>query len=196
MTYCEELTDQEWIRLLKQNDQRAVDCLWQSVFRFGIASARYYRVDKDIGREAAVAAYMRIQKRGIYQYHFGCPFVSYCRLIVTNEVRRELEKRNRVPKEVELDEIVERSVGESDPPPRAKHVMVRKRLQLCLDRLSSRKRKVIDLLYFKRQEPEEVAQQLGLSSNYANVLAYRARNDLRKCLEEQGFGTYEDVLSL
>jgi DNA-directed RNA polymerase specialized sigma24 family protein len=151
---CEELTDQEWIRLLKQNDQRAVDCLWEMLFRFGIASARYYRVDKDIGHDGAMAAYMRIQKRGVYQYHFGCPFLSYCRLIVTNEVRRELEKRNRLPKEVELDDYVEQSVGESDPPPRAEQVTVRERLQPCLERLTSRKRKVIEQRYFKRQAPE------------------------------------------
>ena len=112
---CKELTNQEWMRLLKQNAPRAVDCLSQIVFRFGVASARYYRVDEDIGRQAAVAAYIRIlQKGGLYQYDFDCPFVTSCRLIVTNELRRELERQNRVPKEVDLDDNIEKLFGSEE----------------------------------------------------------------------------------
>jgi RNA polymerase sigma factor (sigma-70 family) len=185
-----ELTDQEWIRRLKQDDPEARRALWKMLFTYAHNLARRRRLDDDIARDAATAAYERIRKRGVYQFRFECPFRGYCQRIVSNEMNRLLGRRP--PPTVELNEEI---VGEQDvPPPPANPKKVWALLQPCMDRLRSRERQVIELLYREGQSPGVVAERLGISRNNVNQIAYRARQKLLRCLKERGYHSSTDVL--
>jgi DNA-directed RNA polymerase specialized sigma24 family protein len=66
-------------------------------------------------------------------------------------------------------------------------------LQPCLDRLASREHEVIDHLYFEERSPQATADCLDISRNYVNVIAWRARRKLLRCLKRLGYHTAEDV---
>lgn len=183
-------SDQEWIRALKAREPEAIEDLWALLFNYGSYYARYYRIGEDLGRDGAVAAYQRILKRGLQQYAFRCTFRGYCRVIVVNEVRRLLNPQEKDP--VELDEEV---VGNEAPSlPRASRSEVLQRLEPCLEQLKAQEEKVITLRYFQEADPDRVARHLGITRNYVNVIAYRARRKLRDCLKRRGYKTVTDVL--
>jgi RNA polymerase sigma factor (sigma-70 family) len=184
-----ELTDQEWIRRLKQDDPQAIQALWELLFTYAVNQARRYRQDEDLGRDAAVEAYSRVRKRGVHQFRFKCSFRGYCSRILANEMLRQMNKPS--PSEIELDEEL---VGTQESPPRIDLKKVRALLRLCLKRLNHREREVCDLRYKELQAPETIAARLGISRNYVNVIAYRARAKLRQCLEERGYYSSADVL--
>lgn len=183
-------SDQEWIRDLKAQEPEAIADLWALLFNYGSYYAYYYNVGKDVGRNAAVEAYQRVLKRGLRQYAFRCSFKGYCRVIVINEVRRQLDPEEKDP--VELDEEL---VGSEAPAlPRASSLEVMQRLQPCLDQLKTREEQVITLRYIQEADPDQVARHLGISRNYVNVIAFRARSKLRDCLKRRGYETSSDVL--
>ncbi|MCP5094059.1 MAG: sigma-70 family RNA polymerase sigma factor [Chloroflexi bacterium] len=190
----ESRTDQEWVRQLKQNDQSAIADLWEMVFQFAWRAARSRQQPEDMGRDAALAAYNRIRQRGIYQYQFSCPFPGYCRVIVVRELFRVLGKLDTHT--VQISEITEETVGNSDSLPLANHAIIKQRLQPCLDHLKKNARQVIELLYFAGLDPASAADKLGINRNYVNQLAHRARNQLKHCLETRGYLTTSDVLGL
>ena len=177
-----ERTDQEWIRLLKQDDPQAVLDLWALLLSFGHALD-----PDDPGRDAAVQAYWRVRTRGLTQFRFECSFRGYCRRIVTNEVRRRYKKQ---PPLVELDDDL---VGKPDPDPPIDIARLRARLQPCLDQLASRERDIVNLRYSQEQDPEQIATRLGIARG--NVIAHRARSKLRRCLQGRGYRTADEVAS-
>jgi len=183
-------SDQEWIRALKAREPEALKDLWALLFNYGSYYAYHYGVSEDVGRDAAVEAYQRVLKRGLQQYAFRCTFRGYCRVIVVNEVRRLLNPQEKDP--VELDEEV---VGNEAPSlPRASRSEVLQRLEPCLEQLKAQEEKVITLRYFQEVDPDRVASHLGITRNYVNVIAYRARRKLRDCLKRRGYKTVTDVL--
>lgn len=58
------------------------------------------------------------------------------------------------------------------------------RLMRALDKLDARKREVIVLQYFSGMSVKQIAAVTGLSQENVRVLAYRAKKDLKKYLEE------------
>lgn len=192
--YMEERTDQAWIRQLKQNDEACVADLWQMVFRFAVQAARKQRASDDMAHDAAIVAYNRIRQRGVNQYKYNCPFPGYCRVIVVNELLRLYRKQP--PVTAQLSETIEEVVGQSDTIAPIDKEQVQARLQPCLDQLPKKLGQVVDLLYMKEKEPEQVAETLGIRRNYVNQLAFRARKLLKQCLEGHGFATVGDLFSL
>jgi RNA polymerase sigma factor (sigma-70 family) len=63
-----------------------------------------------------------------------------------------------------------------------------------LAQLKAREEKVITLRYFQEADPDQVARHLGITRNYVNVIAYRARRKLRDCLKRRGYEKATDVL--
>lgn len=182
-------TDQEWIRQLKQEDSQAIHDLWELLFTYSVRVARHYQQDDDIGYDAAVIAYRKIRTRGVNQYQFKSSFPAYCRTILVNEVRRLLKRRKDPTSEMSDD-----LAAEADTSQPINSGQIRAKISPCLERLTQRTRQVIDLLYFEQLSPEVAASQLGISRNYVNVLAHRARLDLKECLEQHGYLSTDDVL--
>ena len=55
-------------------------------------------------------------------------------------------------------------------------------LRLCMDKLSDRHRKVLDLKYARRQSTKTIANQVGGSPGSIDTMIYRIREALRQCI--------------
>ncbi len=186
----QERTDQEWVRLLKQDDPQAVSDLWEWLYIRGLNLARRYRQEPDIGSEATIAAYLRIQRRGVYQFKFDCPFLGYCHVILVREVLRLINKSKKKRSEIELDD----EVLKDEPVEVVDRGAIWRRLQPCMKPLLSRQRKVLILRYLQKYTPQSVADQLGITRNHVNQIAHTARRKLHDCLQRRGYQSIDDML--
>jgi RNA polymerase sigma-70 factor (ECF subfamily) len=192
----EQYSDHEWIRRLKENDPEAVEALWAELFKTAVSYARFRGIDEDLARDATVEAYLRIKNKGIYKFTFKGSLRGYCYRILAREIIRLVNKASRELLTEEFGSKPSTDPGTEDAPSRSSLDLVRQRIRECLDELPSREREIIELLYFAGLSPEQVAEQLGITRNYVNVLAHRARKKLKDCLESAGFYTPGDVLGL
>ena len=185
-----ERSDAGWIRCLKANEAVAVQDLWEQLYTWGLNMARVKSVAPDLGAEAAIAAFHNILKRGIFQYNFGCPFLIYCRIILTNELRRQL--RRQPPIADPLDESNEPVAPDTllQVVPEKVHEI----LQPCWDNLTKQEGVVLSRRYFGDELPQEIADQLSINRKYVNVIAQRGRKKLRDCLELRGYRGIDDIL--
>lgn len=188
----QERTDQRWVRALKEEDPTAITDLWEKLFLWSLTLTRKYNQAEDIGRDGAVAAYWRIMQRGIYQYKFQGPFLGFCRRILVNEVNRRLKE---TPYMADIDDPAVHHPSEEIADPIADAATIRARLQPCFDDLKERERQIITLLYMQNRTPETVAEELGISRQNTNVIAFRARGKLQDCLRGQGYTDSLEVLS-
>lgn len=62
--------------------------------------------------------------------------------------------------------------------------------------VGSFERVVIESYYLENKDPEDAAAQLAITRNHYGVLAHRARQKLKRCLESLGFDSANAVLSL
>lgn len=192
------LSDEGWVRGLKQGDEQAQYKLWE--WLISLAESNKYQTseyEKEVARDAAVAAYERVTTRGVYQYEFATQFRWYCARIFVNEVNRAFAKR-RV-KMQSLDDHQEEIADERQETavrPKAAVSQVRQRLQVCLEKLPRREKSILELLYDEAMVPQSVADLLNISRRNINVIAHRARKKLRDCLRSHGYLTAEDMLSL
>lgn len=187
-------TDQEWIRQLKQEDPEAIEDLWMLLYTLAakLSGQRCWddaMTQEALAQEAALQAYQRITKRGIYQFRFESSFRSFCWRIIGNEIWRLLKKQAQPYAELD-EEAIPQSCTHTLTNPDA----IWEKLRPCLDHLSAREREVIDLLYGQEHPPEKVAESLAISRNYVNVLAHRARQQMRDCLQAHGYQTADDLL--
>ncbi len=183
--------DQAWFRHIKQGNEEAVGQLWQYLYRLSLTLAYDWQKDDGFAYEIAAAAYDRIMKKGIHQYKGQARFSSYCKTILVNMLNSTLRKESR------FEEIEGKEIQIEDGESQAEVTVVRNRLQVCIDALPEKEKQVIERLYFEDKKPEIVAEEIGhITRNYLQVLAWRARNALRQCLEKNGFKTTDDVLSL
>lgn len=189
-------SDQDWIRLLKQEEPQATAELWRLLFTYGENIARRpCRGDEmwaqDVGCEAALRAFMRIKKRGLYQFNFRGPFRGYCRTIVVREVNRLVKqqlKRQTHPLPPVLPD------GSIPSTRKQQEIMIA--LQPCLEQLSFREKEVIDRLYLQQEmRPQEAADDLGIRRDNVDSAASRGRRKLKKCMKGRGFENSGDVLS-
>lgn len=191
-------SDPEWIRRLKQNDPQALQDLWEMVYIDAINASRTRGQNENVADIAASAAYMRIWQRGIHQFNFKGRFPHYCRTIVVREVLRHLKKRP--PSETNIDDVVHKIVAQDNLEANVISAEISTEIQeiltKCLEALSQRLRDIIDKLYFEGASPAKVAEELKLSRTNVNVLAYRARQNLKSCMEMNGHETTEDVFAL
>jgi RNA polymerase sigma factor (sigma-70 family) len=191
-----EQDDREWVRLLKQDDPQAIQSLWELLFTYAVSLEKRYRTLDDptnLAREAATLAFDKVRTRGIHQFRFECPFRGYCRVILARQVIdliKQQAKQQPPLTELEIGEVIPARQERSPKNPDA----IRVRLQPCLDRLASREYEVIEHLYFEESSPQTAANRLGISRNNVNVIAWRARRKLLRCLKGLGYLTVEDVL--
>lgn len=55
-------------------------------------------------------------------------------------------------------------------------------LRICMDKLSDRHRRVLDLKYGRRQSTQSIAEQVGSSPGSVDTMIYRIREALRQCI--------------
>ena len=57
-------------------------------------------------------------------------------------------------------------------------------LRVCMDKLSDRHRRVLDLKYGRRQSTKTIAEQVGGSPGSVDTMVYRIREALRQCINQ------------
>ncbi len=80
----------------------------------------------------------------------------------------------------------------TDPHQRLAGMQFREALNQCLNRLDDAKRAVIMLRAFEGLSSEEVCKELAITPTNLWVLAHRARETLRRCLDKHWFGEKEN----
>jgi RNA polymerase sigma-70 factor, ECF subfamily len=58
-------------------------------------------------------------------------------------------------------------------------------LRTCLERIEGRRRRVLEMRYGENVKVQEIAQQLGMSSDGVSVMLHRIRSALHVCIEKQ-----------
>lgn len=182
--------DIEFIRLLKQSDEEALDALWEALFRDSIKIARKYRQSEDMGHDAAVRAYTKLISSGIKNFKFNSAFRSYCWTIITREMFRIMKK------EVILEELELNKYASPEPNEKlADKQTIIHRIQPCIEELKGNRLKVFEMIDLDQQNPGDVAETLGLSRNNVNKIASRVRSQVRQCLERRGYKSALEVLA-
>ncbi|MEM8861945.1 MAG: sigma-70 family RNA polymerase sigma factor [Chloroflexota bacterium] len=187
----ETQSETEYLRLLRQGDEQALDQLWESLYRDCVRIARKYRQADDMGYDAAVRAYAKLTSSGIRNFGFRSSFRSYCWTIITREMFR-LMKKDKVHDSLDLEMEVHAAPEREGPLASAQTIL--DRIQPCIDILKGNRLTVFKMIDLKQMSPGDVAEELGLTRNNVNKLASRARFDMRRCLESRGFLTSSEVL--
>jgi RNA polymerase sigma-70 factor, ECF subfamily len=60
------------------------------------------------------------------------------------------------------------------------------KLRECVGRLSPRSQRAVELRYFRGHDVPDVAEVLSCTTNALNVVLFRARQSLLKCLQKKG----------
>lgn len=95
----------------------------------------------------------------------------------------DLSRKASTKRETELDTDEWDPPSADDPAWNAELSVSGEKLREALKELSDRDQQVLDLKFFAGLETQEIAAQLGIESNHAAVLIYRAVGRLRKtCL--------------
>ena len=94
--------------------------------------------------------------------------------------------REKASRNVSLEEEMKRSDEEKDL--LANMIENERKLQLyqALKKLDMKKREILLLQYFGDLSQKEIAAVLHITPENVRVLAYRAKKELKKCMEQQG----------
>jgi RNA polymerase sigma-70 factor (ECF subfamily) len=93
-----------------------------------------------------------------------------------------------------LDALFARDGHWQDPPPAwqqpdkcLEQAQFFERLQECVDRLPARIGRVFMMREWLEKDVEDICEELGITSNNCGVMLYRARMQLRNCLDQNWF---------
>lgn len=119
------------------------------------------------------------------QYKMGTSFRNWLLGITQNAVLQELRRSKRYSGRLaRYARMVEERV--SDPAPDDPDESRAKALQDCIGRLDIRSAEMIRGRYIQSLTIEELAESVGRSVGAVRTLLYRARSQLRGCLEKKG----------
>lgn len=192
-------TDVEWVRQLKQENEQALQALWELLYRTAMKLAWRYNCSEQEATDAAFSAYDKVLTRGLSQFRFNSKFSTFCHTIVVREMfkgAKKLSQRENHEVSIEGNPYLEGTLSTPERTPIANMTTVRDRLAHCLQRLKEIEQQIINHIYLTGQTPEQVAQELHLTRNNVNVIAHRARLKLYQCLVSLGYHTVGEALSL
>lgn len=111
---------------------------------------------------------------------------AYLFEIVRNTARNQRRLHRNARRHEALEAVPEPATaypsGESLIAEAEEHV----RLRACVDRLCDTQRAVVTLRMLEERPGEDVAERLGISRGYVDVLLHRAKGSLKACLLEPG----------
>lgn len=134
-------------------------------------------------------------------------FTSWATSIVVNEVRQELRnsywtRRSPMPvrhdretgEEIEPGEYVADD-ARTRPEQQLINQEIERTLQKCINALPPDRRRVFQECQIDGRSAQGLADDLGVSRNAIYILIYRAKQELRKCLEQAGIGPGDLAIS-
>jgi RNA polymerase sigma factor (sigma-70 family) len=178
--------DQEWIRLLKQGDENALDRLFKVLYEISVKICKSRGQDEQVAYDVAAKAYDRIMAKGIISFDFRSKFTTFCYTVVSHELYRIFRKYER--EQALPDDDQEKAVEST----RADQII--EILKICLDKLDERERICILNYYIKEDDPVDIAVMLGISRIHVNVINHKVRFLLKQCLESRGYMNASDVM--
>ena len=111
------------------------------------------------------------------------PFGSWLIGIAKRRIADYYRMQNRIPlalSDQAMDELAEAQLDLAKSKDRRYDAM-----QVCLDRLSDRHRRAIDLRYGNDLSPEQIAKRVGASTTAVNAMIYRIRKALADCINDR-----------
>ncbi len=122
--------------------------------------------------------------RHLGEFAAGTDLDAWLRAVAGNILRAEVQRFARQRKNLQryaewrVLEAAQATNDEEDP--------LAERLGPCLDRLPSHLRGLIDLKYREDRSSEEMADRLGRSVAWVRTTLFRAREQLRACIQSGG----------
>ncbi len=134
---------------------------------------------KDATQEAFFKAF-----RGLRTFRPGAKFSTWIFTIVYHACCDRLARRRRYSP----DELPDRADPAAGPQEQAESADEARRLRAAIDALPEKYRTVITLFHLQNKQYEEIAQVLGLPMGTVKTHLFRAKDLLRKTLENDGMG--------
>jgi len=148
------------------------------VFAFIRSTIRDFHRSEDVMQEVAATVAERFD-----EYDRDRPFLPWVIGIARNKVLAYLRKQTN-DKHLFGDE----TVGEIA----AVYIDVegelsdtRRALKLCVEQVSGRARKILEMRYVRNQSPAVISAETKMTANAVSVMLHRIRHALRKCVQYQ-----------
>lgn len=136
---------------------------------------------EELVQDVFVEAYLSLAT-----YRGEAPYLHWLRRIATRTGYRHWRNKTRDrERRTQLDRVNQGPMPSADdlePSEAAQHLF------RLLEQLPVRDRLVLTLLYFEECSTEEIAARMGWSRTLVKVSAFRARQKLRRQMEEAGYG--------
>jgi RNA polymerase sigma-70 factor (ECF subfamily) len=179
-----EQTDWSDIRASLEGDESAYarlveryqDRIFSQMWRF----TRDPSVQEELVQEVFIDVY-----RSLKTFRGKAPFLHWIRRIATRVGYRYWKQEAR-RRRVE-DAVESRLVDAAPSPEEESPSEAAERLHEILGRLRPKERLLLTLIYFEECDTREIAERTGWNVNLVRVGAHRARQKLKKLLEEEGF---------
>ncbi|RME84780.1 MAG: sigma-70 family RNA polymerase sigma factor [Zetaproteobacteria bacterium] len=181
----------------REDPARWLDAYGDDLYRYALARVRDPDQAADLVQETLLAAWQaRAQFSGRSSVRTW--LIGILKHKIVDHIRREIRTRQRNdalerdPTSRWFDDSgrwVEHPQPWRDDPARLlENREFLRALRMCLERLPERQRRAFELREVAGDAPEEICQAMGITPTNLNVLIYRARLALRKCLELHWFG--------
>ncbi len=137
----------------------------------------------DVVQQVFVQAY-----QNLHQYEIGRGFSQWIKAITRNKVKEELRKLYRYQGRIEAyaKALVDRLEHPDEEKNREVAQIRNSALQECLKTLEGTSADAVKLHYIDGKKTEDVASTVGKSAGAIRTLLYRARGQLRACMEGKG----------
>lgn len=180
-------TEQDWVDIKASLDgddaayAKIVERYQAQIFKQMWRFTRDPDVQQELVQEAFIEVYKSLKK-----FRREAPFLHWIRRIATRVGYRYWKyeaRRKRLSEAMEQQSFLGLHAPEEGEPSEAAEYLHR-----LLARLRPKDRLVLSLMYFEDLSTREIAEQMGWSENLVRVRAHRARQKLKKLLEQAGFG--------
>lgn len=146
----------------------------------------HYTWDKNEQRELVQQVFIEAY-RSLARYRPKAPFIHWLRRIASRVGYRYWKVQNREKRRtIPLEEWHERAFAVA--PEKQEPSEAAEYLFLLLERLPTKERTVLTMMYFEQYDVRTIADHLGWTQSLVKVSAFRARKRLKKMLEEAGYG--------
>lgn len=116
------------------------------------------------------------------QYDQTRPFAAWVIGIARQRIAEMHRKRGRQPVIFSSDLVESLTAAFDELEPEMEDRL--EGLRNCVDELSSRHRRVVELRYGRQLSPQQIAEQVGASTTAVTTMLHRVRNALRVCVSK------------
>jgi len=184
---------EEWdlesvIERARSHDVEALAEIYRRYVRRVFALCRYLLDSPENAEDATSDVFLKVQ-RSIESYDGSIPFPKWLLRVAGNQCIDTLRRRRRIRRvivEVEDGATVNEAAA-PEPSPLGAVISMEARAQVrdAIRRLPENYRLPLVLRYYSELSYDEIAQQLGLQKNHVATLIFRAKQELRRKLDDR-----------